>query len=92
VKSSTDSPSLNRMLSNLAHSRYVLAFRTASLPIRRDLTTSHASVVLFFTTSDASISYGTAPVIASSTMRSSYSVTSPISMASQRFLACSLVC
>jgi hypothetical protein len=80
VKSSTDSPSLNWMLSNSARSRCVLAFRTASLPIHRDLTASHAYAALFFTASDASISCDTAMVIASH-------VTSPVSMVPQRFLA-----
>jgi hypothetical protein len=69
------------MLSNSARSRCVLTFRTASLPIRRDLTASHASAALFFTASDASISCGTALVMASSTMQSC-SVTSPVSMES----------
>jgi hypothetical protein len=40
---------------------------------------------------DASISCSTVLVIASSAMRSSCSVTSSVSMASQRFLACSLI-
>jgi hypothetical protein len=91
VKSSTVSPSLKRVLSNSVLNCYTLAFRIASLPIRKDLTASHASAAVAFTASDASISYGTALVVASNAIRSSCSVTSPGSMASQRFLACSLI-
>jgi hypothetical protein len=72
-------------------SRCALTFRTASLPIRKDLTASHASAAVAFTASDGSISYGTALVMASNAIQSSCSVTSPGSIASQRFLACSLI-
>jgi hypothetical protein len=65
------------MLLNFILSRYALAFRSASLPIRKDLTASHASAAVSFTASDANISYGTVLVIASNTIRSSCSVTSP---------------
>ncbi len=67
------------MLSNSILSRYALAIRTASLP------------TVAFTASDASISCGTALVMASNAIQSSCSVTSPGSMASQRFLTCSLI-
>jgi hypothetical protein len=79
------------MLSSSVLNRYALTFRTASLLIHKDLTASHASEVVVFTASDASISYGTALVMTSNILRSSYSVTSPGSMASQRFLASSLI-
>jgi hypothetical protein len=82
VKLSTVSPSLKRMLSNSVVSRCTLAFRIASLPIRKDLTASHACAAVAFTTSDVSISCGTALVMTSNAIRSSYSVTSPVSMAS----------
>jgi hypothetical protein len=91
VKSSTVSPSLKRILSNSVLNRYVLTFRTASLLIRKDLTASHASVAVAFTVSDASISYGTMLVMAFNAIRSFCSMTSPGSMASQRFLTCSLI-
>jgi hypothetical protein len=79
------------MLSNSVLSRCALAFRTTSLPIRKDLTASHASAVVTFTVSDASISCGTVLVMASNAIRSSCSMISLGSMASQRFLACSLI-
>jgi hypothetical protein len=79
------------MLSNSVLSRCALAFQTASLPIRKDLIASHASAAIAFTASDASISCGTALVMASNDIRSSCSVTSPGSMASQRFLAWGLI-
>jgi hypothetical protein len=79
------------MLSNSVLSRYALTFSTTSLLIRKDLTASHASAAVAFTANDANISCGTALVMASNAIRSSYSVTSPGSMASQRFLACSLI-
>jgi hypothetical protein len=79
------------MLSNYILSRCALALRTASLPIRKDLTASHTSATVTFTASDASISCGTALVMASNAIWSSCSVTSPGSMASQRFLAYSLI-
>jgi hypothetical protein len=79
------------MLSNSFLSRYALAFRTASLPIRKDLTASHASAAVSFTASDTNISCGTALLIASNVIRSSCSVTSPGWIASYRFLACSLI-
>jgi hypothetical protein len=79
------------MLSNSVLSCCAVAFQIASLPIRKDLTASHASTAVAFTASDASISYGTALVMASNAIRSSCSVTSPGSMASQKFLACSLI-
>jgi hypothetical protein len=79
------------MLSNSVLSRCALAFRTASLLIRKDLTASHASTAVAFTASDASISCDTALVMASNAIRSSCNVTSPGSMVSQRFLACSLI-
>jgi hypothetical protein len=59
--------------------------------ICKDLTVSHAYAVVAFIVSDASISYGTVLVMASNAIRSSCSVTSPGSMASQRFLAYSLI-
>jgi hypothetical protein len=73
---------LKQMLSNSVFSRCALAFRTASLPIRKDLTVSHASAAVAFTISDANISYDTTLVMASYVIRSSCSVTSPSSMAS----------
>jgi hypothetical protein len=79
------------MLSSYVLNRCALAFQTASLPIRKDMTASHTSVVVAFTASEASISCGTALVMASNAIRSSCSVTSPGSMASQRFLACNLI-
>jgi hypothetical protein len=79
------------MLLNSVLSRYALAFRTSSLLIRKDLTASHASAAIAFTTSDVSISCGTALVMASNVIRSSYRVTSPGSLASQRFLAYNLI-
>jgi hypothetical protein len=75
----------------LVLNRCGLAFRTVSLLIRKDLTISHTSVAVIFTSSDASISCSTTLVMASNAIRSSCSVTSPGSMASQRFLACSLI-
>jgi hypothetical protein len=68
---------MKRMLSNSVLSRCVLAFQTASLPIRKDLTASHASAAVALTASYASISCGTALVMVSNAIRSSYSVTSP---------------
>jgi hypothetical protein len=79
------------MLSNSVLNRYALRFRTASLPIRKDLPASHASVAVAFTASDASIYCGTALVMASNAIQSSCSVTSPGSMASQKFLTYSLI-
>jgi hypothetical protein len=79
------------MLSNFILNRCALTFRTASLLIRKDLTASHASAAVALTVSDASISCGTTLVMTSNAIRSSCSVTSPGSMASQRFLACSLI-
>jgi hypothetical protein len=78
VKSSTDSPSLNQMLSNSILSCCALTLRTTSLPIHKDLTASHAYAAA-------------ALVMTYNAIRSSCSVTSPGSMASQRFLACSLI-
>jgi hypothetical protein len=53
------------MLSNSVLNHCALAFQIASLPIRKDLTASHASAAVAFTASDASISCGTSLVMAS---------------------------
>ncbi|KAF8670597.1 hypothetical protein HU200_050624 [Digitaria exilis] len=86
TKSSTDSPDLNQIDSNSRQSSCAFIFLTASLPIRMDSIAFHGSAVDSFTTRDATIDR----VSASRARRSSYRLTPPSSMASQRFLACIL--